>query len=146
MTEKKSTHELLEDMKKSGNYKEFYLLHQNELIDKNKMKVSRALTAKLAEKKLEKKDVVKRSCLMEKYAYQIFSGKKDNPSRDKVLALCIAMHLTLEEVQQLLKVTGYAVLYPKDKRDSIIIVGINNKNDVININSDLYDYNCDPIE
>lgn len=61
--------------------------------------------------------------MSEVYLHQIFSGRR-NPSRDRLLALCIGMEASLEEIQNLLKQTNYAPLYPRMKRDAIIMYGI----------------------
>lgn len=59
------------------------------------------------------------------YFYEIIGGKKKG-SRDKNLRLLIAMDLSLTEIQQALKALGIASLYPRIKRDSILIYAINN--------------------
>ena len=64
--------------------------------------------------------LIRKSGLDRTYCYQIFDGRK-RPSRDKVLALCFAMDLSFMEVQQLLKATGYPILYARMERDSAII-------------------------
>ena len=87
-------------------------------------------------KKMKKSDVILKSGLERTYAYQIFSGKK-TPTRDKILALALGMGLTFEEVQQLLKVNGYAQLYPKNKRDNIIIFGFYKGQNIIDLNENL---------
>ena len=97
-----------------------------EVVDSEPMFIKSTLSEYLNElvdtKGLKKASVILQSGLERTYAYQIFSGKK-TPSRDKLLALAIGMKLTFEEVQNLLKVNGYAQLYPKHKRDNIIIFG-----------------------
>ena len=70
--------------------------------------------------------------------YQIFSGVR-NPSRDSLISICIAMELSINETQEILKVASFAELYPKSKRDSIIINGISNQKSVAQINEILYD-------
>jgi hypothetical protein len=72
------------------------------------------------------------------YAYQIFSGKR-KPSRDKLLCLCRGMELNSVETNQLLKSAGFAPLYPKNKRDSIIMFGFEKGQSVVDINEVLYD-------
>ena len=73
------------------------------------------------------------------YGYQLFAGSR-KPSRDKLIALCIGMSLTLDRTQALLKATGFAPLYAKNKRDSILIFGIQNNQTVLEINTALYDH------
>ncbi len=49
------------------------------------------------------------------------------------------MELNVEETQALLKIGGFAMLYPKNKRDAIIIDGVNSSLSVAQINENLYD-------
>ena len=87
-------------------------------------------------KKLKKPSIISKSGLERSYAYQIFAGKKI-PSRDKLLVLAFGMKLTFDEVQQLLKVNGYAQLYPKNKRDSIIIFALYKDQSILELNENL---------
>lgn len=87
-------------------------------------------------KNLKKAEVISRSGLDRVYAYQMLSGTK-KPTRDKLLALAVGMNLIFDEVQQLLKVNGYAQLYPKNKRDSIIIFAIYKGQGILELNDSL---------
>ena len=79
---------------------------------------------KLYERKsIPKAALARRSGMSEVYLHQVFSGRR-NPSRDRLLCLCICMGASLEEIQQALKHATYAPLYPKHKRDAIISHGI----------------------
>lgn len=100
----------------------------------------------LEEKKLTKAEVVKKSGVEKSYVYYIFSGEKENPSRSKLIAVCMAMEMELEEVQKLLKSTGFSRLYPKILMDSIIIYGINNHMTVMEVNEYLYELGLDILE
>lgn len=75
--------------------------------------------------KMIKAEVIKRSGLNGVYGYQIFDGRRE-PSRDKVLQLAIGFGLDLEEVKKLLKCAGLGELYPRIKRDALLIHAINN--------------------
>lgn len=76
-------------------------------------------------KERKKADVIRDSNLAQTYAYQIFDGKR-NPTRDKLLQLAIAFPLTLQETDQLLKIAEVNGLYIRNRRDSIIMFGIDN--------------------
>lgn len=78
----------------------------------------------LADKKLIVSEVVKKSGISTNYVYQIINGKK-NPSRDKIIALCIAASMSFKETNRSLALGGYVPLYPKDKRDAYIGICIN---------------------
>lgn len=60
------------------------------------------------------------------YFYEIIRGAK-KPSRDKVIRLLLGMHLCLDDCQTALKHLGLAILYPRSRRDSIIIYAIGKK-------------------
>ena len=48
------------------------------------------------------------------------------------------MDLSIDETNSLLKLAGLSPLYPRIKRDSIIIINMNNKKSVVEINEELY--------
>lgn len=76
-------------------------------------------------KKYDKKAsaVSEEAMLASSYVGNIMSGRKRNPSRDTLLAICFAIGTELEEVQYLLKYAGHAPLYVRRKRDVIIWFG-----------------------
>lgn len=47
--------------------------------------------------------------------------------------------MNIEQMQAVLKIGGFAQLYPKSKRDSILIMGIKNGLSVAKINEQLFD-------
>lgn len=72
------------------------------------------------------------------YGYEIFRGKK-SPRRDIIIRLLIASDIELEDIQYILKNTGYPILYPKNVRDATIIFCIKNKCNVMKTNELLHD-------
>lgn len=64
--------------------------------------------------------------LSRSFTYQIFSGDRI-PSRDIILRAALALNISLDETQRLLKLADRGALYPKIKRDAVIIYGINNR-------------------
>lgn len=65
-------------------------------------------------------DLIVKTLLSKSFVYQIFSGKR-NPGRDILLRIAFAMRLSVEETQHLFLVAGKGALYPKVRRDAIII-------------------------
>ncbi len=59
--------------------------------------------------------------LSESYIYKLLEGKRCNPSRDTLLQICFGLSLDIEEANCLLRVGNFNILYPRIKRDSIII-------------------------
>lgn len=96
------------------------------------------LTKKLAEKEIKKSEAIKRAQIDRTYGYQIFQGKR-MPGRDHLLCLCVALSLNLYETQQALAIAQHGRLYPKNKRDALLIYGINQKHTVMELNDLLYE-------
>lgn len=131
----KSTDELLEALSGAENIDD-YLENYSDSINAGEVNIR--LNAILESRRLDKRKIIKSAQMSEVYGYQIFSGIRKAPSRDKVLALLIAMGLNYDEIQQFFKETGYPPLYAKIKRDSIIIFCINKKMSVGEINKELF--------
>lgn len=83
---------------------------------------------------MNKSEVIRKANLDKNYAYQIFSGTRTNPSRNKILMLAFGMGLTVPETRKLLKVCNLTDLYPRSPRDSVIIFCLNNKLSLIQTN------------
>ncbi len=140
---KKTTGELLELLKKSSNASSYIKDVSDDLIQQ--LPLGESLCALIETKKLEKGELIRLSGLDRGYVYDILSGKK-RPSRDKVLALCFAMSLSVNETQQLLKSTGYAALYIRIERDSIILFGLQHALSLMEVNELLYEMNYGILE
>jgi hypothetical protein len=75
------------------------------------------------------------------YVYDLINGKKLKPSRDNVLLICLASHMNLKVTRRTLELFNHRNLYPKDKRDAIIAICINNKiYDIASVNDKLFEY------
>lgn len=75
-------------------------------------------------RKLSNRELITGSGIERTYYYQILNGTRQ-PGRDKVLLLCLAAKLTLAETQRALEVSNLGVLYPRRRRDAIIIFALN---------------------
>ena len=69
--------------------------------------------------------VIRRANLEKSYGHQLFSGKR-NPSRDTVLQLAFAMKADLPQAQEMLRIAHRSQLYPRIKRDTVIIYCLHN--------------------
>ncbi len=130
-----STKDLLEALEQSKSIENFISDYNNCFVD---ISFKEYLDNMLTLYGLKKATVIKASQLSETYAYQIFSGLK-NPSRDKLVALAVGMGLNLDECQKLLYLANVNVLYPKNRRDAVIIFGINKKLSIPEINDILFE-------
>ena len=138
---KKDTSKMLEELQDCSDFNRFYKENTDCLL---KASLADYLKELLNKYGIRKSEVIKKSELSEVYAYQIFSGIRV-PERRKLLCLAIAMGLTLDDVQNLLKCSGYAQLYVKNDFDCVVIFGICKKMSVMDINGILYDYELDTL-
>ncbi len=82
--------------------------------------------------------VINKSGIERTYGHQLFNGRR-KPSRDKVIQLAFGFGMNYSEVQELLKVSRKSPLYPKIKRDAVIIYAIENGMKIENVQEILYD-------
>lgn len=137
----KDTAHLLEELRNCADFRSFY----NENAEYLPQRTLAAALQRLVQKHgIKKSDAIRRAELSEVYGYQIFSGLRV-PERKKLLALVIGMQLDLEEVQTLLKSTGYAPLYAKNPFDCVVIFGLCKKLTVAELNDMLYDYEMETL-
>ncbi len=124
MNIQKSTDELLKILNQEEEIETYIEENKEDLID---LSLSDYLDDMLKKYNISKNAAINNSELNQIYGYQIFDGKKKNPSRDKLIQLIFGMGLNITDAQRLLKIAGVNELYPRIKRDSIIIFAINKK-------------------
>lgn len=117
-------------------------LNLNDFLSDNQDKFSNETPAEILNRLFEKKKVskaalAKQSGMSEIYLHQIFAGRR-NPSRNRIICLCFGLEATLDETQELLKRCGLAQLYPKIRRDAIIIFGFVHGVSLFEINDKLF--------
>ena len=78
-----------------------------------------------------------RSGIARTYYYQILDGTR-HPGRDKVIILCLAAELSLDQTQKGLILAGHNPLYARSKRDAVLIYAIRKKMTLVAAN-DLLD-------
>ena len=137
----KETTKIVEELELCSYFKAFYDENKNYMIKED---LASLLDSLIKKYDLKKSQVVRCAEISEVYAYQIFSGMRV-PDRKKLLCLAIAMELSLDEVQSLLKCAGYSTLYVKLPFDSVIIYGICKKLSVVEINEILFDYELETL-
>lgn len=109
--------------------------------------LSEYLNVYIAKHELVLSDIVRKSQLSRDYAYAIFNGHKASPTRDRVIAICIAMGMNLQETQRALKICNAGVLYSKNDRDAAVIICINREiYDIDKVNEFLYNHSMDVLK
>ena len=94
---------------------------------------------------MDSSELIQKSGLERSYYYQVMKGTR-SPGRDKVLRLCLGAGLDLKETTRALEVSGNALLYPRNRRDIILTVAVNQKAGVDDANLLLFKYGEKPLE
>lgn len=130
----KSTDNLIGELMSRPSFEAY--LHANEPFFSEKG-VAELLAQLYETKELTKAELARRACISEVYLHQVFAGRR-NPSRDRLLCICIGLGITLEETQRMLIQGAYALLYPRIKRDAIISYGLVHQLSLGEINDKLF--------
>lgn len=118
----KSTSELEQELSGCADLRGYLKRNESALYTPD---LSELLHLELEKSGLTRAELLRRSNLNPIYGYQILSGKR-RPSRDTLLCLCFGLGLCADETQNLLLHAGYAQLYIRDPRDSILFFALNN--------------------
>ena len=119
------------------------------LLDKIRSKVELTFSEKLMELIREKgkkpAEIYKRADVDKALFSKIKGDKNYHPTKSTALAFAIALHLSLEETQDLIGRAGYA-LSSSIKRDLIVRCYIESRTyNIIDLNEKLMDYGYDPL-
>ncbi len=130
----KSTDDLIGELMSKPSFEAY--LHANEPFFSERG-VAELLAQLYETKDLTKAELARRASISEVYLHQVFAGRR-NPSRDRLLCICIGLGITLEETQRMLTQGGYALLYPRTRRDAIISYGLVHQLPLGEINDKLF--------
>ena len=83
------------------------------------------LNSLMAEQDITIPELIDRSGISRNYIYNILSGERSYPGRDKVIAICIGLGATFSEINRALELVKYSALYPRDERDARIALAVN---------------------
>ena len=121
MSTEKLTEDLLKRLPAAATPEEY--LDQDETLDRQS---SDYLYQLLAERDgMKRADVVRASKLNSTVVYDIFGGKS-LPGRDHAIMLAFGLRCSLLETQRLLRLAGVSELWPKNRRDAIVIWCVQN--------------------
>lgn len=130
----KDTDSLQQELMSTPNLNDFLASNSESFQCEN---VADFLAALLSQKDLSKATVARRAEMSEIYLHQIFAGRR-KPSRNRLLCICYGLGTTVNEAQELLKLCGLAQLYPKNRRDAIILFGMAHGSTLSEINDKLF--------
>ena len=129
----KSTDNMQQELMSASNLDRFLSDNKESFTGNN---VGKVLSGLLRKKGISKAALAKQSGMSEVYLHQVFAGRR-NPSRSRLICLCFGLSATLEETQELLKECRMAQLYPRDRRDAIVMFGLINGMSLFDVNDKL---------
>lgn len=144
MITKKNTNELLRILSSIDSESDLHTLSEELARLEKHFTFTEYLMNKMQEKEIAPARLLESSLIQRNYGYQILNGTK-TPGRDKVIALCLALSLSLEETQRALSLAGAGELYPRRRRDSILIYSLERGLSVMETNEFLAQYMLEPL-
>ena len=126
----KTTEELNHEIKSATDIEDYLRENKDNMLS---LSLAEYLNMMLLQKKIKKADVVRGSLLGRAYVYKIFAGEKI-PSRDKLLAIACGLHLSGDETQKMLKLSGNRELYARDERDALILFALQQNKSIFYVN------------
>ena len=90
------------------------------------------LAALCEQRALVPERVIRRAEIDRSYGHQLFNGTRQ-PSRDKALQLAFGLGLGVDETQRLLRAAGRSLLYPRLKRDAVLLFALSKQLSVIEV-------------
>ncbi len=123
MEEKNSTTHLLGILKnaKIGDVNDL----SDKYVDKNITEFSLHMDLLISQKGLKRQDILQKADIPRKYGYKLLRHETRTTDRDKLLRIFFAMAMTLKEANRALTLYGLSVLYPKIRRDMVLIIAFN---------------------
>jgi len=127
------TEELLQELLNASDFEQY-----TEKLPVGNRRLSDYLQQILDEKGLNRAEVIRNAGINNTFGYEIFTGRKENPSRDYVLQLAFAMAVNLKTTNRLLQAARVNELYCKNRRDAIIIFSLNKGYSLQKTDEELY--------
>lgn len=120
---RKSTEDLLEELQNENCKIDEYLKGNGDSFVYDKIKDF--WEAAIEKSGYSKSNIINKSDFSYCYFYDVINGRKI-PGRDKIIRLILTMKLSVDECQEALRISGRSALYPRIRRDSIILFAISN--------------------
>lgn len=140
---RKNTSELLNELNaQNADLSEYLETNPDNFINEN---IKEFWDEKIEKSGSTKSNIINKSDFSYCYFYDIINGRKI-PSKDKIIRLILAMKLSFDDCQDALRISGKSALYPKIKRDSILIYSINNLLSIYEANDLLLQYGEEPLK
>ena len=131
----KSTGDLLQDLKYSAQIADYLQGNKDALLQDS---FTDELNRLYKTQGRNKSEIAREAGISDIYLYQIFSGRRV-PQRNRLISICLSMHLSVEETQRLLYLCGHAQLYARDPRDAVLLHCLMHRATVFDTNALLFE-------
>ncbi len=135
------TGDILKDLKQSGSLTDKINRYDEDFVEG---KLCLYMKSEIEKSGITKAQVIRDSGINRRFFFDILSSKR-HPTRNYVLRLFLALKTPFGRAQRILRASGYAVLFARDKRDAIIIYSIIHNQRVEECNEKLKKHDLDPI-
>ena len=140
---RKSTEDLLEELQNENCKIDEYLKENGESFVYDKIKDF--WETAIEKSGYSKSNIINKSDFSYCYFYDVINGRKI-PGRDKIIRLILTMHLSVDECQEALRISGRSALYPRIRRDAIILFAISNGYSIYQLSELLADAGEEPLK
>lgn len=140
---RKSTEDLLEELQNENCKIDEYLKGNGESFVYDKIKDF--WEAAIEKSGYSKSNIINKSDFSYCYFYDVINGRII-PGRDKIIRLILTMHLSVDECQEALRISGRSALYPRIRRDAIILFAISNGYSIYQLSELLADAGEEPLK
>lgn len=137
----RSTDELMEIIKESSSIEDTMAEIEEELIGKT---YSQRLYELMDRRCVKASELAKISLMSRSFVYQLCSGIRE-PGRDVVLRLALLLRAGIPETQRMLRSAGRGALYPRIRRDAILLYALQEEMDVFATDELLAHYGETPL-
>ena len=124
----KSTDELMNILKTEPDINHYIKENSGEMVSGG---LSEYIAELIEKKGLTVAKAARRGQMSDSYFYKINQGRKINISRDKIIQMCFGLGLDIEESRRLMRMARVGELYPRIRRDSIILFCLEKRIDII---------------
>ena len=133
-TDEPLTEELLEELMSAPSIVRYVGKHDLETPG-----LSEYLNRQLEERGLKLADVLRNAEIEHTFGWYVFNGQR-GIGRDNMLKLCFAMEFDVRHANRALQAAGVNTLYPKNRRDAIVIFCLEHGCTLQQANEVLYDF------
>ena len=119
---KTTTSQLLTKIRQSSSFRGALEVYEQA----DKITFSEYLYGLMEQRGLSAVDMIERTSINRSYFYAVLAGQKI-PLKNMILRISLTLRCTLTETNRLLRLAGLSALYPRVRRDAVLIYAVENK-------------------